>query len=58
MKAIGYHAPGPIDRDDIIKGYEIAKNDYVLLDDDEIEAVKIESKKMEQPERTIKRRNA
>ena len=36
---------GPIDRDDIIKGYEIAKNDYVLLDDDEIEAVKIESKK-------------
>ena len=36
---------GPIDRDDIIKGYEIAKNDYVLLDEDEIEAVKIESKK-------------
>ena len=36
---------GPIDRDDIIKGYEISKGNYVLLDEDEIEAVKIESKK-------------
>lgn len=36
---------GPIDTDDIVKGYEIAKNDFVLLDDDEIEAVKIESRK-------------
>ena len=36
---------GPIDRDDIIKGYEISKGEYVLLDDEEIEAVKIESRK-------------
>ena len=36
---------GPVDRDDIIKGYEISKGNYVLLDEDEIEAVKIESKK-------------
>ncbi len=36
---------GPIDVDDIVKGYEIAKNDFVLLEDDEIEAVKIESRK-------------
>ncbi|MFY7837110.1 MAG: Ku protein [Novosphingobium sp.] len=36
---------GAIDRDDIVKGYEIAKGNYVLLDDDEIEAVKIESRK-------------
>ncbi len=36
---------GPVDRDDIIKGYELSKGEYVLLDDDEIEAVKIESKK-------------
>ena len=36
---------GPIDRDDIIKGYEISKGEYVLLDDEEIEAVKIESKR-------------
>ncbi|QZH76453.1 MAG: Ku protein [Erythrobacter sp.] len=36
---------GPVDRDDIIKGYEISKGNYVLLDEDEIEAVKIESKR-------------
>lgn len=36
---------GPVDRDDIVKGYEISKGNYVLLDEDEIEAVKIESKK-------------
>ncbi len=36
---------GPVDRDEIIKGYEVSKGNYVLLDDEEIEAVKIESKK-------------
>jgi DNA end-binding protein Ku len=36
---------GPVDRDEIVKGYEISKGNYVLLDDDEIEAVKVESKK-------------
>ena len=36
---------GPIDRDEIIKGYEISKGNYVLLEDEEIEAVKIESKR-------------
>jgi DNA end-binding protein Ku len=36
---------GPVDRDDIVKGYEISKGNYVLLDDEEIDAVKIESKK-------------
>ncbi len=36
---------GPVDRDDIIKGFEIEKGSYVLLDDEEIEAVRIESKK-------------
>jgi DNA end-binding protein Ku len=36
---------GPVDRDDIVKGFEISKGNYVLLDDEEIEAVKIESKK-------------
>ena len=36
---------GPVDRDDIVKGYEVSKGSYVLLDDDEIEAVKIESRK-------------
>lgn len=36
---------GPVDRDDIIKGYEVSKGNYVLLEDEEIEAVKIESKR-------------
>lgn len=36
---------GPVDHDDIVKGYEVSKGNYVLLEDDEIEAVKIESRK-------------
>ena len=36
---------GPVDRDEIIKGYEISKGNYVLLEDKEIDAVKIESKR-------------
>lgn len=36
---------GPVDRDEILKGYEVSKGNYVLLADDEIEAVKIESRK-------------
>lgn len=36
---------GPVDRDEIIKGYEVSKNRFVLLDDEEIEAVKLESKR-------------
>ena len=36
---------GPVDRDEILKGYEIGKGNYVLLQEDEIEAVRLESKK-------------
>lgn len=36
---------GPVDADDIMKGYQIDKGEYVLLDQDEIDAVKLESKK-------------
>src|SRR3569832_2807 len=36
---------GPVDRDQIVKGYEVSKGEYVLLDPEEIEAVKLESKK-------------
>lgn len=36
---------GPIDVDDIVKGYEVSKGHYVLLDEEEIEAVKLESKR-------------
>ena len=36
---------GPVDHDEIVKGYEVSKGNFVLLEDDEIEAVKIESRK-------------
>ena len=36
---------GPVDRDEIVKGYELSKGSYVLLEEDEIEAVRIESKR-------------
>jgi DNA end-binding protein Ku len=36
---------GPVDRDEILKGYEISKGNYVLLDDEEIEHAKVESRK-------------
>jgi len=36
---------GPVDLDKIIKGFEYEKGEYVLLDEKEIEGVKLESKK-------------
>lgn len=36
---------GPVKPEDIVKGFEVSKGDYVLLQPDEIEAVKLESKK-------------
>src|SRR6201991_1434154 len=36
---------GPVDVDEIVKGFEYAKGEYVLLDEKEIEGVRLESKK-------------
>jgi DNA end-binding protein Ku len=36
---------GPVDHEQIVKGYEVSKGNFVLLEEDEIEAVKIESRK-------------
>jgi DNA end-binding protein Ku len=36
---------GPVDADDILKGFEYEKGQYVLLTDDEIDAVKLETRK-------------
>jgi DNA end-binding protein Ku len=36
---------GPVDVEDIVKGFEYAKGEYVLLDEKEIEGVRLESKK-------------
>jgi DNA end-binding protein Ku len=36
---------GPVDSEEIYKGYEIAKGQYVLLEDRELDAVKLEARK-------------
>ena len=36
---------GPVDKDDIVSGYEIDKDRYVTLDPEELDAVKLESKR-------------
>ncbi|MEW5420839.1 Ku protein [Amorphus sp. 3PC139-8] len=36
---------GPVDRDDIVKGYEVEKGNYVLVTDEDIDEIKIEAKK-------------
>lgn len=36
---------GPVDKDEIVKGFEYEKGDFVLLTDDEIDAVKLETRK-------------
>jgi DNA end-binding protein Ku len=36
---------GPVDKDEIVKGYEVSKGHYVLLDPEEIDSVKLESRK-------------
>ena len=37
---------GPIDRADLVKGYEVAKGEYILVTQDEINSVKLESTKI------------
>ena len=36
---------GPVNPDEIVKGYEVSKGEYVLLEPEEIESVKLESRK-------------
>lgn len=36
---------GPVDADDIIRGFQVEKGRYVLLEDEELESLKIEAKK-------------
>ena len=36
---------GPVSADDIVKGFEVTKGEYVLLEPEEIEKVKLESRK-------------
>lgn len=34
---------GPVERSDLVKGYEVSKDEYVLFDDDDFDKVKLES---------------
>jgi DNA end-binding protein Ku len=36
---------GPVERGDLVKGYEVSKGEYILLTDEEIRSVKLESTK-------------
>jgi DNA end-binding protein Ku len=44
---------GPVDRDDIVKGYEIDKDRYVVVTDDEIQSVRLESTRAIEIERFV-----
>ncbi|KQW66999.1 Ku protein [Phenylobacterium sp. Root77] len=44
---------GPIARSDLVKGYEVSKGEYVLLTDEEIKSVKLESTKTIEIERFV-----
>jgi DNA end-binding protein Ku len=44
---------GPVNRSDLVKGYEVSKGEYVLLSQDEINSVKLESTKTIDIERFV-----
>jgi DNA end-binding protein Ku len=44
---------GPVERADLVKGYEVSKGEYILLTNDEINAVKLESTKTIDIERFV-----
>src|SRR3954465_584255 len=44
---------GPVERADLVKGYEISKNHYVVLTSDELNAVKLESTRTIEIERFV-----
>jgi DNA end-binding protein Ku len=44
---------GPVERSKLVKGYEVAKGEYILLTNDEINAVKLESTKTIDIERFV-----
>jgi len=44
---------GPVERADLVKGYEVSKGEYILLSNDEINSVKLESTKTIEVERFV-----
>lgn len=47
---------GPVDRASLVKGYAVAKDDYILVSDDEIRSVKLESTRTIDIERFVPER--
>ena len=43
MQTIDAGTGRPVDRADLVKGFEVAKNKYILLDKEELDSVKLES---------------
>jgi DNA end-binding protein Ku len=43
MQAVDAGTGKPVERSDLVRGFEIAKNKYVLFDKDELDAVKLDS---------------
>jgi DNA end-binding protein Ku len=44
---------GPVDRSELVKGYEVSKGEYVILTDEEIKSVRLESTKTIDIERFV-----
>ena len=44
---------GPVDRGDLVKGYEVSKNSYIVITDEELKSVKLESTKTIDIERFV-----
>ena len=44
---------GPVERADLVKGYEISKNHYVVMSNDELDAVKLETTRTIEIERFV-----
>jgi DNA end-binding protein Ku len=46
MQAVDAVTGKPVERSELVKGFAVAKNKYVLFDNDELEAVKLESTRL------------
>lgn len=55
MKTVDAGTGEEVQRSDLVKGYQIAKGEYVLFDKDELEAVKLESTKIVDIEKFVPR---
>ena len=55
MKTVDAGTGEEVSRTDLVKGYQIAKNEYVLLEKDELDSVKLESTKIIDIEKFVPR---